>query len=79
MTIKEITDDSIKQTCEVCGQARYGNIDDLTVGISTENKRPRPKDVVLLGHPRRVLPCTKMAQGNNHRVVLANFLNYLSS
>jgi hypothetical protein len=38
MTIKEITEDSIEQTCDVCGRVRSANLDDLTVGIMNEGQ-----------------------------------------
>ena len=36
MTIKEITEESIDQSCEVCGHVRTANLDDLTIGVVTE-------------------------------------------
>ena len=36
MTIKEINEESIEQTCDVCGHVRTSNLDDLTIGVTTE-------------------------------------------
>ena len=38
MTINEITEQSIEQTCDFCGHVRSSNMDDLTVGIATDNQ-----------------------------------------
>jgi len=38
MTIKEITEETIEQTCDVCGHVRSSNLDDLNVGIATEGQ-----------------------------------------
>jgi hypothetical protein len=37
MTINEITEQSIEQTCDFCGHVRSSNMDDLTVGIATNS------------------------------------------
>ena len=38
MTIKEIKEETIEQTCDVCGHVRTSNLDDLTIGIATEEQ-----------------------------------------
>ena len=38
MTIKEILEETIEQTCEVCRHVRTLNLDDLNVGIATDEK-----------------------------------------
>jgi hypothetical protein len=38
MTIKEITEDSIEQTCEVCGQVRSANLDNIAIGVVNEDR-----------------------------------------
>jgi hypothetical protein len=38
MTIREISDNSIEQTCDVCGNVQSCSLDDLTVGLMTENQ-----------------------------------------
>ena len=38
MTIKEIADETIEQTCDACGNLRTANIDDLTIGVATEEQ-----------------------------------------
>ena len=38
MTIKEISEETIEQTCDVCGYVRTSNLDDLTIGVATEEQ-----------------------------------------
>ena len=38
MTIKEINEESIEQTCDVCGHVRTSNLEDLTIGVETEGE-----------------------------------------
>ena len=38
MTVQEITDNAIAQTCEVCRQERSLNLDDLNVGVVIEGQ-----------------------------------------
>ncbi len=38
MTIKEINENFIEQTCDVCSRVRSANLDDLTVGLVNEDQ-----------------------------------------
>ena len=38
MTIREITEEGIEQTCDICERVRQFSLDDITVGMVTEEQ-----------------------------------------